>query len=27
MIRFTSYAVIAEKPRVGEFRRIIPCTL
>jgi len=27
MIRFTGYGVIAEKPRVGQLGRIIPCTL
>jgi len=27
MIRFTVYGVIAEKPRVGQWGRICPCTL
>jgi len=27
VIRFTSYGLIAEKPRVGHLGRIFPCTL
>jgi len=27
MISFTSYGVIAEKPRVGQLDPIFPCTL
>jgi len=27
VIRLTGYVVIAEKPRVGQLRRIFPCTL